>query len=149
MTHRILLAALLVAGAVGSWLLLGPLLRASMTRPSPTQPEEPDEREASGADEVYGDDLEQLRHSEKELASLAAELDLNILDEEQRAWAVDALDLRLMVAEDIDHFSQRLGGILDDFAPGWFEEAPTTALPTFRAVHALVDETGEFAVVGA
>jgi hypothetical protein len=135
--------ALGVAGRVW-WDRIAPYL---MTRPAPTQPDEPDEREASGADSEYGDDLEQLRHSERELASIAEELELNILDVEQRQWAVDALDLRLMVAEDIDHFDGRIERLLAEWQPGWWEETAVLPLPSFELVHALVDETGEFAVV--
>lgn len=125
--------------------LLHLLRRWFSTGPTPTVPD--DDRDESGADDEYGDDLEQLRHSEKELASIAAELDLNILDEEQRGWAVDALDLRLMVAEDIDHFDGRIERLLADWAPGWWEETAVLPLPDFGAVHALIDDTREHRVV--
>ena len=115
---------------------------------SPTQPSDPgdDDREA-GADEDYGDELGALKAAERELQCIAEELGLDLLDPDQAQDAEDILALRLNVAELVDHFDSRMGRLLDDWQPGWWEETPTTVLPSFGAVHALIDDTSEFAAV--
>lgn len=124
------------------------VLRWHATDLAPTQPDEPDdeEREESGADEEYAADLHRDAAHEDELAAIAEEHGLDLLDPDDRELAQGFHDLRRAVAEDIDHFSARIGALIDDWAPGWYRE-PTVVLPTFAAVHALVDDTQSFAAV--
>lgn len=124
------------------WSLLRRLLRWS-----PPAPEGTNDRDDSGADVEYGRELDALARNERELTLLAEELGVDLLDPDQRSMAEDILALRLALAEDIDHFDQRVNALLDDWQPGWFAEAPTTVLPTFVAVHALIDDTREHRMV--
>lgn len=148
MPSRHLIAALLLT-AVALLCVLGWIYLPHLTGPAPTQPEEPDEREASGADPEYGDELDALCRGEKELTTIAEELGIDLLDLDQRSMAEDILTLRLTVAETVDHFDQRVERLLAEWAPGWWEDAPTTVLPSFGAVHALITDTSEYRVVAA
>jgi len=47
----------------------------------------------------------------------------------------------------VDHFADRFNRIVDDFAPGWWEETAAVPLPDFGAVHALIDDTSEYRMV--
>lgn len=100
-----------------------------------------------GATEEYGPELHAMKEEERELKAIAEECGLDLLT--QRDIAREALALRLNVNELVDHCLDRLAGLepwLDGWAPGWDEPEPVE-LPTFVAVHALIDDTSEFAVV--
>lgn len=142
---KLFLAALFIVAILAA----GYYLFGWVNRLSPTVPGEPgdDDREASGADEPYGDELGALKAAERELQSIAEELGLDLLDPDQAQDAEDILALRLNVAELVDHFDGRIGRLLDEWQPGWFEERPTVELPSFGAVRALVTDTSEWELV--
>jgi hypothetical protein len=152
MTARILAAVVIgLLGFAACWLLAGWVNR--LNHPAPTVPEEPDvrddqeERPASGADEQYPHDLAADADRERELRAIADEYDLTLISPVGLMIAEDILSLRLNLAKLVDHFADRFNRIVDDFAPGWWEETAAVPLPDFGAVHALIDDTSEYRMV--
>jgi hypothetical protein len=140
----VLVLSLIVIGGAIAW-----HYAPSSDGPSPTQDDEPDDREASGADEQYPDDLAADADRERELRAIADEHGLTLISPVGLMTAEDILTLRLNLAELVDHFADRFNRIVDDFAPGWWEETAAVPMPDFDAVHALIDDTSEYAVVTA
>jgi hypothetical protein len=97
-----------------------------------------------GATEAYGAELAATTREERALSTVAAELDLDMLDPQNRPIVQDALALRLAVAEDIEHFDGRMVALLDAFDPEW----STKERPIIATAHTFT-EARELAGVSA
>jgi len=110
MTARIILAALLITIGVAGW-IFWPRIAQLLTGPSPTQDDEPDDREASGADEEFTEELRAMR-----LAPVAPEL---ISDTEMDlAWGLAWHEFERAMQAEIDKaFAPFLAAapVADDF----------------------------------
>jgi hypothetical protein len=129
MTARIILAALLITASILG-LIYGPTLirRMDATGPSSTQDDEPDDREASGADEEFPEELRAMRLApvDENLRTAAEQMDA---DHEDLAEIGRALD----------HF----GTVMTDALSRFLRNQPQTLL----RLPSSIEHTGELPIV--